>query len=832
MNLQQLAGWFFRRSPRRRSPLRLSCERLEDRLTPDATYFSLATAAFKQDWNSTGLITAKNDWSSVPSIIGYSGAGLAPQAGTDPHNVLTDGTKSHATVLANQIDPSSVASGGVAEFDALPDATVALKGDHINSAPNLVLYLDSTGLSNVQVSFTLRSLGDIFDNAVQPVSVQYRVGATGNFTSVTEIANASTGVQPVDLTLPSACGNQAQLQIRILTTYASGLSAWIGVDNLRVSADNNSGSSGLGLSLTVDSTQSSLTVGGSLSGGTLSGTVTQQGTGSLTTSYTGTIAGVLDQTGNTLQFSSSTALSANTSGSWQPDVNGVSGMSSADYGGQMNLMAPFVGSVGTLEMAVRDLAISLSSSALALTGSGSTLSFPSTQTLSITAGNVDYLATGLAASQVTPGRASLAALSATNTATSTGSLQDLGGGQFQVTLPISVALSFVVSGQTITFNVSGQIVASGSGSTLVPPVANSDFYETSAGGTLNVPGGTGVLSNDTNSVTSTLVDNASNGNVALAADGSFTYAPNPGFQGVDTFTYKASGPGGDSSLTTATITVDPASPPQAGVFVTGGTLRIVGADTADQIQISTGKGSALVVQGTLNSVPLNQSFSPAAGFKAFAEVLITGLGGDDNISISPKVKQPIGITEGDGNNTIVTGKGSDRIIVGNGNNNISSGAGNDSITAGNGNDSITAGSGNNDVTVGTGQSQVSVLGSGHNVLISLGGTSTLQGGSGKDLLITEGNDVLEGGKGSDILIHGTIPQSIIPTGVFDKILAGWKPSSLASYKAISLRLSPLVDPAAGAATLDGQAGTDWFWTVNPYDTTDRQQGTEHLNAVT
>ena len=48
----------------------------------------------------------------------------------------------------------------------------------------------------------------------------------------------------------------------------------------------------------------------------------------------------------------------------------------------------------------------------------------------------------------------------------------------------------------------------------------------------------GVLANDSGGGVLSVVDQPDSGTVALAQDGSFTYTPNPGFEGVDTFVYE------------------------------------------------------------------------------------------------------------------------------------------------------------------------------------------------------------------------------------------------------------------------------------------------------
>ena len=95
------------------------------------------------------------------------------------------------------------------------------------------------------------------------------------------------------------------------------------------------------------------------------------------------------------------------------------------------------------------------------------------------------------------------------------------------------------------------------------PIARNDAYSVNENATLTI-GGRGVLANDTdadgNTLTAVLVTNVLNGVLALNQNGNFTYAPNPNFHGIDSFTYKASDGVVTSNTTTATITVNQISP--------------------------------------------------------------------------------------------------------------------------------------------------------------------------------------------------------------------------------------------------------------------------------
>ena len=69
-----------------------------------------------------------------------------------------------------------------------------------------------------------------------------------------------------------------------------------------------------------------------------------------------------------------------------------------------------------------------------------------------------------------------------------------------------------------------------------------------------------VLRNDSDAegtaLTATLVDDVSHGTLALNSDGTFTYTPEPNFNGTDSFTYRASDGQLESNVATVTITVN------------------------------------------------------------------------------------------------------------------------------------------------------------------------------------------------------------------------------------------------------------------------------------
>ncbi|MBB96800.1 MAG: hypothetical protein CML68_19650 [Rhodobacteraceae bacterium] len=206
-----------------------------------AIYHSLLTEDFYQDWSDPDLITIDDDWSNVDSIMGYRGDGLTSSTGTDPQTILADGSSSPLDVNANETNPNTFTSGGIAEFDSLTDPTVALQGSGTADAPHLVLYMDTTGVTDVTISFDLRDVDGSADDAIQPVAVQYRVGNTGDFINLPAAftPDATEGgvaglLTHVSATLPVSAENQLQVEIRIITANASGSDEWVGIDNIAV----------------------------------------------------------------------------------------------------------------------------------------------------------------------------------------------------------------------------------------------------------------------------------------------------------------------------------------------------------------------------------------------------------------------------------------------------------------------------------------------------------------------------------------------------------------------------------------------------------------------
>ncbi|MEE8602878.1 ExeM/NucH family extracellular endonuclease [Euzebya tangerina] len=190
---------------------------------------------FSQAWEDGGLITADDDWSGVPGIIGYRGDGLTSANDVDPRTVTADGAATPVDVIEGSSAGST--AGGVHELET--EGVVALQGSGTADAPHLVIRVVTTGQSGIAVDYSAVELDT--SDAVQQVATQYRVGTTGDFTDLPAgyIADASDGTglsTPVSVTLPAAADDQASVDIRIITTNAGSSDSMIGIDDISVSS--------------------------------------------------------------------------------------------------------------------------------------------------------------------------------------------------------------------------------------------------------------------------------------------------------------------------------------------------------------------------------------------------------------------------------------------------------------------------------------------------------------------------------------------------------------------------------------------------------------------
>jgi hypothetical protein len=205
-----------------------------------ATYFNLADGDFSQDWSNTGLITANDDWSNVPSLVGYLGD-ISP-TGTITNKVLTtitDPNLGQIDVIANQTN-YSISNGGVAEFQN-GNPTIAIQGSGTADAPSVVLYLDATGRDALHLDLDLTRLDT--DTANQQFNIQYRLADGDSWSNVPGSYEANAANGHISLDLPDLLDGQSTVQLRFMTDDATGSDAWLGLDNIHVSSGAASGAS-------------------------------------------------------------------------------------------------------------------------------------------------------------------------------------------------------------------------------------------------------------------------------------------------------------------------------------------------------------------------------------------------------------------------------------------------------------------------------------------------------------------------------------------------------------------------------------------------------------
>jgi hypothetical protein len=91
------------------------------------------------------------------------------------------------------------------------------------------------------------------------------------------------------------------------------------------------------------------------------------------------------------------------------------------------------------------------------------------------------------------------------------------------------------------------------------PVANADDYELNQDETLSINAALGLLANDAAlaglGLTAVLVSEPAHGTLSLESDGSFTYLPQSGYSGDDSFAYQANAEGSTSLPVQVSLTI-------------------------------------------------------------------------------------------------------------------------------------------------------------------------------------------------------------------------------------------------------------------------------------
>jgi Tol biopolymer transport system component len=162
------------------------------------------------------------------------------------------------------------------------------------------------------------------------------------------------------------------------------------------------------------------------------------------------------------------------------------------------------------------------------------------------------------------------------------------------------------------------------------PIAVADAFTLAEDTVLVVAASSGVLANDSDldgdTLAATLVSGPAHGVLLLGADGGFTYAPAPDFNGTDSFTYRAAD-GALGTLATVTFTVTPVDDPvlpvppalsyfQGGAGVPLGALLATPVAAPALVSVGTGAAGTLVentdVWNAIKAVQLD-TYAPGMG---------------------------------------------------------------------------------------------------------------------------------------------------------------------------------------------------------------------------
>jgi VCBS repeat-containing protein len=186
--------------------------------------------------------------------------------------------------------------------------------------------------------------------------------------------------------------------------------------------------------------------------------------------------------------------------------------------------------------------------------------------------------------------------------------------------------------------------------------AQPDAYTAAQGTALTITAAQGVLANDTDSgglaLAASVVTQPTNGSVVVGGDGSFTYTPNPGWQGPDYFTYKAS----DGTFSaTAAVRIKVNGPIAAidDLYTTSaGTPLVVSASSGVLVNDSTTTGQSLTavlvappLDGSLALAPDGSfTYTPAIGFSGsdgFSYAATDGALTSNSAFVTIRVASPI-----------------------------------------------------------------------------------------------------------------------------------------------------------------------------------------------
>ena len=253
---------------------------------------------------------------------------------------------------------------------------------------------------------------------------------------------------------------------------------------------------------------------------------------------------------------------------------------------------------------------------------------------------------------------------------------------------------------------SDQYVTSGEVTLNEIPVANDDSYSTAEDTELTVAA-PGVLTNDTDveadPLTAELVTGPANGELTIAADGSFTYAPDADFNGADSFTYRVDDGYDVSPEATVTLQVTPVNDAPTVTVAAGGSCG--GNDRSGTINLAVADPDSSAGSLTLAAVSSNTavvansglSFGGSGAARTLTATALSGRTGSTVITVTVSDGTKTGSVAvtlragGNGNDTLAGTNGADILLGQNGDDTLSGLSGIDLLCGARGNDRLTGG---------------------------------------------------------------------------------------------------------------------------------------------
>ena len=207
-------------------------------------YYSLAGGSFTQNWTNTGQITADDNWSRRALHHRLSRRRPHQRHRHRPAHDHRPTQRRRSTSIANQTNPDTFTTGGVAEFDSIANPVVGLQGSGTADAPYLVaLHGRDRPLRHPRPGQSARPRRQrrqrrpadrrpVPDQPDRPLDQRAR----RLFRRRRPPPASATQVTAVDVILPAGANNAATLEIRIMTTNAVGNDEWVGIDDIVVSS--------------------------------------------------------------------------------------------------------------------------------------------------------------------------------------------------------------------------------------------------------------------------------------------------------------------------------------------------------------------------------------------------------------------------------------------------------------------------------------------------------------------------------------------------------------------------------------------------------------------